>query len=632
MPEPVEVALINMPFGPLLSPSIGLGLLKSSLKPVDVTARVLYLNLDFARLVGEPLYSKVSDMSCTIDLLGEWIFSHALFGHQTDDSVKEYVDRFLSRHVDDSPEPAESRYALDGDFISKILSARERVPFFLRDCLDSVLALEPRVVGFTSLFEQQLASLSLARLIKQESPGTFIVFGGPNCESVMGYEMVRQFGFIDAVVSGEADIAFPELVQRVLANRPVSGMQGVFCRARSPFNILNEPLKNTPVINDLDQVPVPDYDDYFEQLGDAGLNLGKRPVLLFETSRGCWWGEKHHCTFCGLNGETMTHRSKSARRALDELTSLTRAYPGHDVNVVDNILDMGYFNDFIPAVAEKKLGVNLFYEVKSNLKKDQLRLLHKAGITSIQPGIESLSDEVLRIMRKGVSALQNIQLLKWCKELGIKVYWNLIMGFPGERPEAYRQMAQVIPLLTHLQPPNGSASIRVDRFSPNFEKSDELGFKDVLPYAAYEFVYPLPSEAISNLAYFFTFDYKEPVDVAAYTKPVSDEVERWKEVSRSSALFWTEAGGSLMVWDSRPIATHSLVLLRGLEKFVYAACDQIRTPEQVLGMCKMESEEPLSLSDVTAALRDIVAKRIMIEQGGRYLSLAIPRAFRDHVG
>ena len=56
----------------------------------------------------------------------------------------------------------------------------------------------------------------------------------------------------------------------------------------------------------------------------------------------------------------------------------------------------------------------MFYEVKSNLRKEDVRQLREAGVVAIQPGIESLSDEVLRIMRKGVSALQNIQLLKGC--------------------------------------------------------------------------------------------------------------------------------------------------------------------------------------------------------------------------
>ena len=74
--------------------------------------------------------------------------------------------------------------------------------------------------------------------------------------------------------------------------------------------------------------------------------------------------------------------------------------------------------------------MELFYEVKANLKKAQVRLLRDAGVRVIQPGIESFSSNVLARMRKGVKGLQNIQLLKWCKEFGITPHWNLLWGFP----------------------------------------------------------------------------------------------------------------------------------------------------------------------------------------------------------
>ena len=91
----------------------------------------------------------------------------------------------------------------------------------------------------------------------------------------------------------------------------------------------------------------------------------------------------------------------------------------------------------MPELASRSLGVSLFYEVRPNLGKEQLRRLRDAGVRHIQPGIESFSDPVLRLVRKGTSALQNIQLLKWCKELGIEPIWNLLWGFPGEPPEEY---------------------------------------------------------------------------------------------------------------------------------------------------------------------------------------------------
>src|SRR5262249_20771184 len=162
-----------------------------------------------------------------------------------------------------------------------------------------------------------------------------------------------------------------------------------------------------------------------------------------------WWGQRMHCTFCGLNGERMRFRSKSPTRVLSELASLRAEHPGLPIGVVDNILDMSYFHTVLPALAADGGALRLFYEVKANLRKEHVRLLRDAGVRDIQPGIESLSDGVLRLMRKGVSALQNIQLLKWCVELGVHPVWNVLWGFPGEDPAEYIRMARLVPLLTH---------------------------------------------------------------------------------------------------------------------------------------------------------------------------------------
>src|SRR2546422_6943648 len=115
----------------------------------------------------------------------------------------------------------------------------------------------------------------------------------------------------------------------------------------------------------------------------------------------------------------MTYRSMRADRVLAELRHLATTYPGSDVQVVDNILEMSYFADLLPELTRSRMRLELFYETKANLKKDQVRLLRDAQVTRIQPGIESFSDPVLTLMRKGVSWLQNVQLLKWCKQFGV---------------------------------------------------------------------------------------------------------------------------------------------------------------------------------------------------------------------
>ena len=102
----------------------------------------------------------------------------------------------------------------------------------------------------------------------------------------------------------------------------------------------------------------------------------------------------------------MAYRSKSAARAFAELTQLHQKYPQYPISMVDNILDMHYFKAFLPEIRAQQLELDLFYEVKANLKKKQVRLLYEAGVRRIQPGIESFSDEVLALMDKGVTGLQ----------------------------------------------------------------------------------------------------------------------------------------------------------------------------------------------------------------------------------
>lgn len=604
-----DVILVNMPFGPLFTPSIGLSLLKAALARSNVAVKSFYFTLDYAKIIGEALYSKISDHTLAQDLVGEWIFSESLFRHQTDVEVMQYVDNILRAE------------AISQEFIDEIMVARDGVERFLDRCLERTIECRPRIVGFSSIFHQHVASLSLAKRLKAGCPDVFTVFGGANCEGPMGFETLRQFGFVDAVVSGEGDFVFPDLVSRVLANDPISHLSGVFSRRGLP--LLDQISKSPAAVENMDALPVPDFEDYFTQFNGKDLRSSRKPTLLFETSRGCWWGEKHHCTFCGLNGQTMAHRSKSAHRALDELVGLTRKHPGYSVSVVDNILDMRYFKDFVPMLAERKLGIELFYEVKANLRKDQLLLLRDAGITAIQPGIESFSDVVLRIMRKGVSALQNVRLLKWCKELGIRPQWNLIWGFPGEPPEEYQSMAEMIPLLTHLQPPQAGSQIRIDRFSPNFNQSEELGFKRVSPYPAYGHVYPLTPAAISNLAYFFEFEYAEPRDVSSYARPLQREIVRWQKCHENSFLFWIERGDRMLIWDSRPIAIEPLTVLTGLQRFCYKACDAGSTTSQISVAWETTSGEAIAPDDLLKVLERFLKSGLMLRIGDSFLALAV---------
>ena len=245
----------------------------------------------------------------------------------------------------------------------------------------------------------------------------------------MGVELHRIFPFVDYVCSGESDESFPRLVRAIRDGGDPSEIGGLSFRRNNTS--VRSTVPQQPIA-DMDSLPIPDHSDFLDAFRGSTASLFIRPQLTMETSRGCWWGQKHHCVFCGLNGLSMRYRSKSVRRAFEEVKELVRTYGIHSFFNTDNILDLGYFSKLFPMLEADGVKVELYYETKSNLRKDQLIALKRIGTNWIQPGIESLSTHVLRLMDKGVSAIQNVQLLKWARELRMAVTWNVIWGFPGE--------------------------------------------------------------------------------------------------------------------------------------------------------------------------------------------------------
>ena len=99
--------------------------------------------------------------------------------------------------------------------------------------------------------------------------------------------------------------------------------------------------------------------------------------------------------------------------------------------------------------------LDVFIETKSNLNRQQIRTLAVGGVKCMQPGLESLSQNQLRAMDKGVTPIQNIVCLKWSFYYRVVVSWNIFLGFPGETNEDYQRQIELIPSLFHLAASRG---------------------------------------------------------------------------------------------------------------------------------------------------------------------------------
>jgi ribosomal peptide maturation radical SAM protein 1 len=611
-----------MPWHGLSTPSLQLGLLQSVLVSAGLRAEVKTLALAFmehcwVETAGLPEGERIGlaeydAVACDHESLGlgDWIFAVPPF-RDAPESDARYL-AYLREH------------GVPATIIEGAQMMRRLVPAFLDRAEDEVLATGARVVGFTSTFSQNVASLVLSQRLKRRDPSLRIVFGGANCDGPMGTALHGAFPWVDVVVRGEAEHVLPDLIRDLCAGGPVRPQPGLCYRDGNCSIVV--PQAESGAVR-MDEVPTPVFDEYFERLGKTSFaaELARDVMLVYESSRGCWWGAKSHCTFCGLNGTGMAFRSKSPGRVLEEVTALARRYTRLNFQVVDNILDLGYFRHLLPRLREAGNDLHLFFETKANLRRDQVRLLREAGISSIQPGLESLSTPILRLMRKGVTALQNVRLLKWSAEYGVGVYWNFVVGFPGEPPEEYSRMASLIPSLAHLQPP-GVGRLNLERFSPYYERPREFGLEILGPQAWYRFVYPVDDATLMDLAYSFEYRHLDGRDPETYVAPLRRAIDAWREAWPAShrTLRYRRGPGFLVVHDRRPGLERADYTFGEREKQLYLACEDGATATEALASLGPAGTTDLDVDDVEEFLDEMVALRLAYEENGRYLSLALP--------
>jgi ribosomal peptide maturation radical SAM protein 1 len=603
----MRICLVSMPWQLLDVPSLALGILHRRVhdtRPgddvVEVHAALGWAEFLLAESGGQITPAQYTDVAehGLHHGLGDWIFAGALHG---DPCWREpELHRYAGRH----------RLDVDGE-----LRMREYAAPFVEHVAEQVLGTDPDVVGFTTTFMQNVPSLAVARRLKQLRPGVAVVFGGANCDGPMGAALHRNHRFVDHVVRGEGELAFPALLDRLAGGRTPADVPGV-CWWDGDRSVANPDRAGMlPAA----AIPPPDYDGWQAALEASPVRGYLEPKLVLEGARGCWWGEKHQCTFCGLNGSSIGFRGKPAEQLWTELSALVARHKTLDVVMVDNIIDMAYFDRLLPRLAGSGWHLRMHWEVKSNLRPEQLDRLAAAGVVHIQPGIESLSGRVLDLMDKGVSGWRNIRLLRDCEDRGLTVSWNYLYGFPGEGESDYAGVLDQLPALVHLQPPGGATRIALERFSPYFERP-ELGFPDRVPADLYDHVYDLPAEELADLVYLFD---TAPRGIGGQIEQrLHDAVRRWRRgYDESSLLVVEDTPDALTIRDRRmgwPPADHRLA---GWHAAAYRLAERGRGVE-ALARGLAEQGHVVADAEVRSWLAQALAGGLLFRDGAQYVGIA----------
>jgi magnesium-protoporphyrin IX monomethyl ester (oxidative) cyclase len=239
-------------------------------------------------------------------------------------------------------------------------------------------------------------------------------------------------------------------------------------------------------------------------------------------------------------------------------------------------------------------------------------------------------------MVKGTTPILNLQLLKRARGLGIFVMWNFLWDVPGDEVAWYGEVAEWLPLVSHLQAPNTLTPVRIDRFSPYHQRPEAYGLS-LQPTAGLRYIYPLSDETLTELTYYFD-DHSRPIERALrrvdpvaqhFAGLVREWMAAWGRVrsARDDApepprLEKIEVRGGLEVIDTRAVAQERRVLLEGPEASVLELCDG--APDRA----GLERSLELSPQQVDEALSALRARRLILELDHRILSLPTrpPRA------
>lgn len=249
------------------------------------------------------------------------------------------------------------------------------------------------------VIDQLAAAVTFAREIKRRRPEARVIIGGPLVSRLHGQlNAVPWIGeTFDAIVPGEAYRVLPTLLG---LPHPYTGHV-------------------TPDFSDLD------LDRYWSC----------RRVLPYIIAHGCKWGK---CSFCSHHLTYDGYRASAMRDVVADLENLSAKHDAHYVSFCDEYLTPVQLDALAEGLLERGLDVrwSTFARPEAQFRnRDFMHKLYAAGCRMLMFGLESGSQRMLQVMKKGTMVAHFRPILEACKEANIAIRYDFMVGFPGETGE-----------------------------------------------------------------------------------------------------------------------------------------------------------------------------------------------------
>lgn len=294
---------------------------------------------------------------------------------------------------------------------------------------------QPDIVGVTSTTPTVNDALKVVKIAKEACPKAVTVMGGPHV-SFLPFETMRRNPYLDIICIGEGEKTAVELTQVTEKKGNLHDVKGIAYRSNDKI-IINEPRE---LIRDLDSLPFPAR--HLLPMKEYTVLGEKISIGSMITSRGC----PYQCVFCSsslLFGKKF--RARSAKNVVDEMEHLRHVYKAKYVEFLDDIFTLN-----------KKRVVEICHEILARhldmewvcssrvdiISRELMKIMKKAGCTTIYFGVESGNQRILNLMKKGIKIEQAVRAVKWAKKVGIETAVTFIIGMLGETKDEIKRTIQ----------------------------------------------------------------------------------------------------------------------------------------------------------------------------------------------
>lgn len=340
---------------------------------------------------------------------------------------------------------------LDREIVDVIIIDCPATGTTLKELLSALAAFQPDIVGFTAMTYHILDAWVTARKVKETMPGVTTIVGGYHVSAVPE-ETIRRFREFDIGVYGEGERTLNELISAIrggAGGADLASIPGVCCRENGEVRLAPPRL----FMEDLDALKFPAYElmPIEKYAGFYKVLMIPRRTVPISTGRGC----PHKCIFC-YKATGDKYRVRSVGSVMAEVRRDIREYHIREFVVTDEsfLARKDRVRGFCEAILNEGIQKKVSWICQSRVDHadpETLGLMKRAGCRVISYGIEAGNADVLKTIKKGITAEQALNAIGWAKKAGILTDTNFIIGHPGETRETIRETVELsIRLDAHL--------------------------------------------------------------------------------------------------------------------------------------------------------------------------------------